>query len=488
MRAVVLVHGALVVGVVAGVVPLSLWRVWADVGLWWPSAAEWAWWSGAALAVLAGVWLALWALVGDPARGRRRCPRCWYDMGGVGGTVCPECGCDARSERRLGRTRRRWWWAAAGMGLCAAAAALAAGPRVADGTWPEHVPDVVLAAVWPWLPDGSDVQERAVNRLCYGLRPEGWRGRRIGAAARAGLRRDDRPLLLIHSIAMLESGDLDEATEERLIALAHHRDPNVRGQALNLAGVLVPNPERLVPHAVANLGDANQWVVTGALNALIAIGWDSAEGIDVPAELVALARSSAVARVRAHAVKTLGTARPTEEVMALLLASAEDPEPRIRAAALSAIARRDPDRERAQLLLLRGRDDADLGVRVAALAAIARDGPRTPATLAAVERMTDQEMLHYEASSVVYSLARAPAPLEQRLRILRSVHLAHQMSVTAGHMRGALMSMEGEEDEAVRVLTEWEARAEAEGDERGARWCALARAWVEQGRRSREAR
>ena len=54
----------------------------------------------------------MWALFWDRSRGRRRCPRCWYDMEGVPGKRCPECGRDARRERSLFRTRRQWRWMA----------------------------------------------------------------------------------------------------------------------------------------------------------------------------------------------------------------------------------------------------------------------------------------------------------------------------------------------------------------------------------------
>lgn len=40
----------------------------------------------------AGLLMLLWALFRDRSRGRRRCPRCWYDMAGVPGLQCPECG------------------------------------------------------------------------------------------------------------------------------------------------------------------------------------------------------------------------------------------------------------------------------------------------------------------------------------------------------------------------------------------------------------
>ncbi len=48
-----------------------------------------------------------WGLFGDRAKGRRRCPRCWYDLSYSSGRTCPECGHTANIERSLFRTRRR---------------------------------------------------------------------------------------------------------------------------------------------------------------------------------------------------------------------------------------------------------------------------------------------------------------------------------------------------------------------------------------------
>ena len=79
-----------------------------------------------ALTPLVGLLLVFWGLCGDRSNGRPRCPECWYDMRGhvpgasaTSGTthgpegvvmplfVCPECGHDARTLRKLYQNRRR---------------------------------------------------------------------------------------------------------------------------------------------------------------------------------------------------------------------------------------------------------------------------------------------------------------------------------------------------------------------------------------------
>ncbi len=64
-----------------------------------------------------GAFVLAWALFADRFRGehgRRRCRRCWYEMTGVAGLQCPECGHVARDERQLHTTRRHWPRAVAG--------------------------------------------------------------------------------------------------------------------------------------------------------------------------------------------------------------------------------------------------------------------------------------------------------------------------------------------------------------------------------------
>lgn len=55
---------------------------------------------------VAGTILAIVYAVGDRAKGRLRCPRCWYDLS-ASPNECPECGRIIRSARDRSRTRRK---------------------------------------------------------------------------------------------------------------------------------------------------------------------------------------------------------------------------------------------------------------------------------------------------------------------------------------------------------------------------------------------
>jgi DNA-directed RNA polymerase subunit RPC12/RpoP len=61
------------------------------------------------LVTIAALALLVWGWIGDRARGRRRCPKCWYDLRGSPTLRCPECGHVVWNERELYKPRRRKW-------------------------------------------------------------------------------------------------------------------------------------------------------------------------------------------------------------------------------------------------------------------------------------------------------------------------------------------------------------------------------------------
>lgn len=110
-----------------------------DVQAWIYSAA------GTVLA-LAGISMAGWALFWDRARGRKRCPKCWYSLEGVTGNRCPECG-RVSAARTLLCTRRRWGWAGVGLILTVVASQAFQQTRRRGEGWTRYIPSTVLVAL-----------------------------------------------------------------------------------------------------------------------------------------------------------------------------------------------------------------------------------------------------------------------------------------------------------------------------------------------------
>jgi hypothetical protein len=104
---------------------------------------EWFRWSSWCWLVIAGLAIALWALWADRPHGRRRCPQCWYDLGGTDSRRCSECGHETATERGLHRTRRHWRLAMAGALFLGSGVAAPVVANVGSG-WPRYMPTTVL--------------------------------------------------------------------------------------------------------------------------------------------------------------------------------------------------------------------------------------------------------------------------------------------------------------------------------------------------------
>ncbi len=119
----------------------------------------WLWLIGGALFGVAGLGCLYAGLLRGRARGRQRCPKCWYDMGGVaqragdepepGSLVCPECGTDARTLARLTRSRRRWPLIAFGIVMLVGGVACVLMPGALRDGWRSQVPTFLLLRLVP---------------------------------------------------------------------------------------------------------------------------------------------------------------------------------------------------------------------------------------------------------------------------------------------------------------------------------------------------
>jgi len=117
------------------------------------AGTDWIWLAAGAGAGVIALALLVWALFWDRARGRKRCPRCWYDMQGavsdaIGTFRCPECGIVIVRECRLCKTRRRWRWVLVSLILLIAGAG-GAWPHLRDGGWTNLIPNAVLVRIVP---------------------------------------------------------------------------------------------------------------------------------------------------------------------------------------------------------------------------------------------------------------------------------------------------------------------------------------------------
>lgn len=114
------------------------------------------------------------ALFGDRARGRRRCPSCGHAFGDLPGTRCPECGHDAGSDAALLRPRRHWRRAGIGVVLLLLVAMIIR-VRSSGNDWLALVPDRPLVWLIPLdglQRDGAVVIELK-RRLLYDTLSDG---------------------------------------------------------------------------------------------------------------------------------------------------------------------------------------------------------------------------------------------------------------------------------------------------------------------------
>ncbi len=143
------------------------------------------------------------ALFRDRSRGRPRCPKCWYDMSGVAGLKCPECGHEARHARKLLKTRRRWRRAVLGALMIALAVVGAVGePMIRHGA-AKGAPTWALIAALPRLDRYEGMRELQRRSESGSMRQ--WEYRWLRASVRRELERDSAPTNRMYLFRILEA-------------------------------------------------------------------------------------------------------------------------------------------------------------------------------------------------------------------------------------------------------------------------------------------
>jgi hypothetical protein len=112
-------------------------------------------WVAGIVLFLAGLYVLARALFADRSRGRRRCPRCWYDMDAAPTLRCPECGKEARTAAALLRTRRHKRRAALALLLLGLGCLAGIAPRLIRDPW-GTLPTPLLSVVLWFYDDPSD--------------------------------------------------------------------------------------------------------------------------------------------------------------------------------------------------------------------------------------------------------------------------------------------------------------------------------------------
>ncbi len=399
----------------------------------------------------------------DRSRGRPRCPRCWYDMTGSRGFVCPECGHDAKRPRHLYRTRRHGARIMLGALLIVSGLSLGAVPTVQEQGWSALIPTTGLMIVlpWtdnPWVFDEIDARVTATN-------PE-WFVRRRGehdvstmtvfyARRCAALLRSPRgaALRLKASQMLFDLCVRDAKVEAALIAGTTDREAKVRSQCV-LALTQMAGRDSLVDAAQCALAVARRLkdsspVVTQAagrffrqLREPIALvvpeltaaledeRWEvRAEACATLAQFGSLAEPAVPAllrlmedghdRVANFAIAALGRIGPGAAPAVAPLAAAARQADRRGLGAIAALTRLGPTARAAtpDLITLLLDRSLDGGHRTAAAAALLAIDPYDPAVLNALETAA-QEDLEPLRLHLAREMTRVRADEPQQVRIM----------------------------------------------------------------------
>jgi hypothetical protein len=260
------------------------------------------WWSVGGIVAIAGLVILARALFADRARGRQRCPKCWYDLTESPTLRCSECGHEARRAEQTRRTRRHWRGAAAGLMLIVLPLGTLSGWEVyKHGSWVAAAPTAGYIAFLPRLDDQTTLAElkRRVNEGELRQREYRFLVRRCIGLLRDH-NRDDQLLItvarLLIDIEQFERGRMTRAERqpwkswssvseidpdgavEVLGKLLEHSNRTLQAVALDGLGRIGAPSTRALPAIVPKLYDDDREVRRLAQQACTLISWDRFDG------------------------------------------------------------------------------------------------------------------------------------------------------------------------------------------------------------------
>jgi hypothetical protein len=113
------------------------------------SITSWAWYAAGWALIALGAWPLLTGRRTWRRRNGRLCRKCVYDMAGVPGLTCPECGRTAKNERELIHHPPLRRWRLAGLALLTIGWGLVKTPVVSEFGWAAALPDWAVALFAP---------------------------------------------------------------------------------------------------------------------------------------------------------------------------------------------------------------------------------------------------------------------------------------------------------------------------------------------------
>ena len=356
---------------------------------------DWIFYTAGSTLALAGITIIALALFKDRAKARRRCPKCWYDMTGVPGLQCPECGKEAKAEKNLLKTRRRWGRCATALFIVTIGTGLLLTPAIQRRGWPSIVPTPILNLAIDLA--GEDARNAAYTKMRPVFSPQAtpvsrWERLLVARASLDHIRdvfaNDDNIIVSWRAFTLLGLGSEAKVVVPELIDLIEsNHEHRARFALIQILAELSSDVHAATSGVIQILRIEPDAGIRVSIVQLLAMprGASSSSPFKTSAPthspkvrrvLFDLARHDPATEVRIAAIGALkaGNTQKARIRRVLFDLARHDPAIEVRAAAIGALEAGNTRKE-GQILAEIITDDMELTVRAAAADALIRMGP-----------------------------------------------------------------------------------------------------------------